>query len=261
MKTRTPLLLMFVMLIAAMGWMTACGSSSGSNTWAPATSDMAEQSKMATSPVFPSEPMAPADRPDAVDSEPAREAKPLAVAKPGDDIWVIVKPPKQDRPQQVTRDDDYPGAGAMVAMLPPVRRDAEPRLVPMPLKHTDVKASVSGYIATVDVEQQFHNPFDSKIEAVYQFPLPQDSAVSEFVMEVGPEDDRRQIRGIIREKGEAERIYNQARARGFNASLLTQVRPNIFEQKVANIEPGKQIDISIRYFNTLGYSDGWYSFT
>ena len=128
----------------------------------------------------------------------------------------------------------------------------------MPLSFS---ASITGYIATVDVEQQFHNPFDSKIEAVYQFPLPQDAAVSEFVMEVGPPEDRRQIRGIIREKEEAERIYNNARAQGFNASLLSQIRPNIFEQKVANIEPGKQIDINIRYFNTLGYADGWYTFT
>ena len=33
-----------------------------------------------------------------------------------------------------------------------------------------------------------------------------------------------------------------------------------FEQKVANIEPGKSIDIDIRYFHTLKYEDGWYSF-
>ncbi|MFN3165683.1 MAG: VIT and vWA domain-containing protein [Phycisphaeraceae bacterium] len=195
-----------------------------------------------------------------VDADPSA---PLMLAKPGDDIWVIVKPQKQGAPPNAEQEDDHPGAGAMVAVVPPTKGDpdAEPTLVPMPLKHTAVKASVAGYIATVDVEQQFHNPFMEKIEAVYQFPLPQDAAVSEFVMEVGPEDDRRQIRGIIREKGEAERIYLAARRQGFNASLLSQVRPNIFEQKVANIEPGKQIDINIRYFNTLSYSDGWYAFT
>jgi Ca-activated chloride channel family protein len=31
-------------------------------------------------------------------------------------------------------------------------------------------------------------------------------------------------------------------------------------QKVANIEPGKQIDINIRYYHTLSHSDGWYEF-
>ena len=48
--------------------------------------------------------------------------------------------------------------------------------IPLPLKHTEVKAGVIGYIATVDVTQQFHNPFDTKIEAKYVFPLPQNAA-------------------------------------------------------------------------------------
>ena len=47
---------------------------------------------------------------------------------------------------------------------------------------------------------------------------------------------------------------------GLQASLLLQHRPNIFQQKVANIEPGNNIDINIRYFHTLAYNDGWYSF-
>jgi Ca-activated chloride channel family protein len=70
----------------------------------------------------------------------------------------------------------------------------------------------------------------------------------------------RKIRGIIRERQEAEKIYKEARSQGYVASLLTQERPNIFTQSVANIEPGKQIDINIKYFNTLSYSDGWYEF-
>src|SRR5213078_3593133 len=64
----------------------------------------------------------------------------------------------------------------------------------------------------------------------------------------------------IRERKEAERIYENARAQGYVASLMTQDRPNIFTQSVANIEPGKQIDVNIRYFNTLQYVDGWYEF-
>ena len=66
-----------------------------------------------------------------------------------------------------------------------------------------VTGTIDGYIASVGVKQQFQNPFDSKIEAVYVFPLPQKAAVNEFVMTVG---DRR-IRGIIRERQEAEKIY------------------------------------------------------
>ena len=154
-------------------------------------------------------------------------------------------------------EDDEPGSGTMLALVRAHEDpNREPTEVPLPLQHTDVHAVVTGYIGTVDVTQQFENPYDEKIEAVYVFPLPEKAAVNEFVMTIGD----RKIRGILREKEEAEQIYEDARAQGYRASLLVQHRPNIFEQKVANIEPGKRIDVNIRYFHTLAYEDGWYSF-
>jgi hypothetical protein len=48
-----------------------------------------------------------------------------------------------------------------------------------PLKHTDVKAEITGFISRVVVTQQFENPFKDKIEAVYTFPLPQNAAVDD----------------------------------------------------------------------------------
>jgi Ca-activated chloride channel family protein len=161
-----------------------------------------------------------------------------------DEIWIIARSSDAAQPT-----DDNPGSGALMATI-------EAKEVPMPLKHTDVRASVSGYIGSVEVVQQFHNPYSSKIEAVYVFPLPHNAAVNEFVMTIG---DRR-IRGIIRERKEAEEIYQQAKQQGYVASLLTEERPNVFTQSVANIEPGHDIDVVIRYFHTLEYSDGWYEF-
>ena len=128
---------------------------------------------------------------------------------------------------------------------------------PLVLEFTDVQAQVHASIATVDVTQRYRNPFEEVIEAEYVFPLPQDAAVRDFVMVIG----RRRIRGILREKAEAERIYARARQAGHTASLLTQARPNIFVQRVANIEPGHRIDVAIRYFHTLPHRDGAYEFT
>ena len=51
-----------------------------------------------------------------------------------------------------------------------------------PLKHTDVKAEISGPLARVTVTQEFENPFSEKIEAVYTFPLPPASAVDDMTM-------------------------------------------------------------------------------
>lgn len=164
-----------------------------------------------------------------------------------DEVWIIEKTGFAAQPQR----GEQPGCGALLARLP-----QQTETVPVPLKHTDVRARVSGYIATVEVTQEFHNPFGEKIEAVYVFPLPQNSAVNEFLMTVG----ERTIRGIIREREEAKRIYAAAKQQGYVASLLTQERPNIFMQKVANIEPGEDIDVNIKYFNTLAYVDGSYEF-
>ena len=168
--------------------------------------------------------------------------------QPGEELWIIAKPA-----ENIIDDanNSKPRCGTLMATLP-----SETVQVPVPLKHTSVKANVDGYIATVDVQQQFHNPYDSKIEATYIFPLPHSAAVNEFVMTIGD----RKIRGIIREREKAEKIYEAAKNQGHVASLMTQERANIFTQKVANIEPGKQIDINIRYFNTLQYDDGSYEF-
>ena len=174
-----------------------------------------------------------------------------AFATPNEELWVIAKQP-QDRAIPHS-DEPLPGEGRLMARR---SESGVPKLILVPLKHTDVHASVIGYISTVDVQQQYHNPYSDKIEAVYVFPLPQNAAVNDFLMTVG---DRR-IRGIIREREEAQQIYQQAKSQGFVASLLTQERPNVFTQSVANIEPGKRIDIDIKYFNTLEYRDGAYEF-
>ena len=54
--------------------------------------------------------------------------------------------------------------------LQAIGRNGQPR-ADCPLKLTDVKAEVSGSLARVTVTQEFHNPFQEKIEVVYVFLL------------------------------------------------------------------------------------------
>src|SRR5690349_18849269 len=142
-------------------------------------------------------------------------------------------------------------SGALVVL----DETGKPKLM-CPLKHTDVKAGISGFISRVVVTQEFENPFNEKIEAVYTFPLPQNAAVDDMTMIVG----ERTVRGRILEREEAQAVYEGAKARGQVASLLDQERPNIFTQSVANILPGEQVKITISYVETLRYEDGSYEF-
>lgn len=148
--------------------------------------------------------------------------------------------------------DAIPGCGGIVARRP--ETSGRTGLASIPLLHTSIDASVQGTAASVRVRQRFSNPWSEKIEAVYVFPLPADAAVHDFLMTIGD----RTIRGIVREREEARRLYEAARAQGYVASLLTQERPNVFTQKVANIEPGKSIDVDVRYFHLVPWIDGWH---
>lgn len=125
-----------------------------------------------------------------------------------------------------------------------------------PLEHTSVNVEISGFVARVEVKQIFHNPRKEKIEAVYTFPLSTDAAVDDMVMRVGD----RTVRGEIKRREEARRIYREAREQGRVASLLDQERPNIFTQSVANIMPGEKVIITIQYAEMLPYEAGAFTF-
>ena len=120
---------------------------------------------------------------------------------------------------------------------------------------SQAKMNISGMVAVVELTQTFKNPSDQWVEGRYVFPLPEDSAVNAMEMIIG---DRR-IKGIIKEKQEAKKIYTEAKAAGKKTSLLQQHRPNLFSQKVANIGPQEQITVTLRYSQTVAYEKGLFS--
>lgn len=125
-----------------------------------------------------------------------------------------------------------------------------------PLKGTRVLAKVEGFGARVIVVQTFSNPSTKPIEAVYTFPLPQDSAVDGMRMIIGD----RIIDGIIKKKQEARETYEKAKQEGKSAALLDQERPNVFTQSVANIPPGAEIQVALTYVQILKFEKGQFEF-
>jgi Ca-activated chloride channel family protein len=125
-----------------------------------------------------------------------------------------------------------------------------------PLKHTTVKAEISGFLSRVSVTQEFHNPFKDKIEAVYTFPLPPNAAVDDMTMVVG----ERTVKGKIMRREQAQAVYEAAKQNGQVASLLDQERANIFTQSVANIMPGERVTVTLSYVERLKYEEGSYEF-
>ena len=126
------------------------------------------------------------------------------------------------------------------------------RYEPVPLEHTDVSVDIRGLVAAATVTQRYVNKTNEVIEAVYVFPLPHDAAVYDMEMRIG----QRRIRSVIREREEARKVYEAAKAEGKRAALVEQERPNIFTAAVANIMPGDKIEVELRYVEPLRWEDG-----
>ncbi|AHF90156.1 hypothetical protein OPIT5_07875 [Opitutaceae bacterium TAV5] len=156
--------------------------------------------------------------------------------------------------------DDDPGSGTgsdNKTLSPYFRvRGARPGVEALPLRSTRVDATVAGVIADVRVTQVYTNTGTTPLEAIYVFPGSTRAAVHGLTMTLG---DRR-LEAEIRERKQARQIYETARSEGKTASLLEQQRPNVFQMNVANILPGDEITVELRYTELLSPEDGVYSF-
>ena len=126
----------------------------------------------------------------------------------------------------------------------------------LPLKETRYTVLITGPYAEVTVEQTFSNPNEGFIEAIYSFPLHQQSAVDDMSMRMGD----RVVKGEIQTREQARQTYEEARERGQTAALTEQERPNLFTQSVANIAPGEDIHVSLHMTQPLSYDEGVYTF-
>jgi Ca-activated chloride channel homolog len=135
------------------------------------------------------------------------------------------------------------------------RSDAKGETLCAPLLSTEVVIRVSGLVARAQVKQTFRNPSEDWYEGVYVFPLPENSAVDHLRMKVGS----RLVEGVIRERGEAKKNYEQAKESGRRAALLEQERANLFTSSVANIGPREDVVVEIEYQQTLRYDSGRFS--
>ena len=114
---------------------------------------------------------------------------------------------------------------------------------------------MAGVVARTRVTQRFMNPGTDWREGIYVFPLPETAAVDHLDMRIGT----RRIVGQIRERGQARREYEQAKAEGKKAALVEQERPNLFTTSVAPIGPNEEVSVSIEYQQPLRQDNGAWS--
>ncbi len=126
----------------------------------------------------------------------------------------------------------------------------------LPLKSTSAAVNISGVIADVQITQVYKNQGKRPLEAIYVFPASTRAAVYGMKMIIG----ERVIHARISKREDARLEYERARQQGKSASLLEQQRPNVFQMNVANIMPGDEIKVELKYTELLVPTDRVYEF-
>lgn len=124
--------------------------------------------------------------------------------------------------------------------------DRERRL---PLEAVAIRARVADRVAEVTVTQTFVNDHPNPIEAVYVFPLSGGCAVADFELTVAD----RTIKGVLGEREEARREYQEALAKGHRASLMEQERSDVFTVSVGNLPAGERATVRLVYSERLPF--------
>ncbi|MFZ1986491.1 MAG: VIT domain-containing protein [Desulfatitalea sp.] len=125
------------------------------------------------------------------------------------------------------------------------------------LRKTEAEVEITGVVARVRLRQIFENPYDERLETIYVFPMPENAAVDAYSFRIG----EKVIKGVVKEKEQARKEYEQAKQEGRKAGLLEQARPDIFTQSLVNIPPKATVVANIEYVHTLKIDGASYLFS
>lgn len=95
--------------------------------------------------------------------------------------------------------------------------------------------------------QKYLNDSGKNAELIYTFPLPENATVYDFTAKIGGTS----VLGMVMEREQAFKEYDQAIRKGDSPVLLESVRPNIFQISLGQIDTNEEIEISLSYFQEI----------
>ncbi|XP_040191528.1 von Willebrand factor A domain-containing protein 5A-like [Rana temporaria] len=120
---------------------------------------------------------------------------------------------------------------------------------PVPLQGIWVDVQVKGFVADVSATLKYKNEEENAVEAVFVFPMDEDSAVYSFEATV----EGKTILADLQEKEQAHKTYSEAISRGKQAFLLEEDESSadIFSCCVGNLPPGQEAEVTLKYVREL----------
>ncbi|MET0089948.1 MAG: VIT and VWA domain-containing protein [Candidatus Thiodiazotropha sp.] len=115
-----------------------------------------------------------------------------------------------------------------------------------------VSVSIEDGYAVTSVEQVFHNPNNTELEAIYSFPVPDKASVGEFTYWI----DGKPVTGEVLEKQRAREVYQQERDQGREVALTEQDGYRTFDSHVYPVKPQQDVRIRLVYIQPAHVDSG-----
>ncbi|CAI9558451.1 unnamed protein product, partial [Staurois parvus] len=120
---------------------------------------------------------------------------------------------------------------------------------PVPLQGIVADVQVTGFVADVSATLKYKNKEENAVEAIFVFPMDEDSAVYSFEATI----EGKKIVADLQEKKQAKETYDEAISQGKQAFLLEEdgSSGDIFSISVGNLPPGQEAEVTMKYVREL----------
>jgi Ca-activated chloride channel family protein len=123
---------------------------------------------------------------------------------------------------------------------------------PIGVRSHRVVAVVEDGLATTTLRQTFVNSGERAVEAVYLFPLPEGAALTAVAMETGGQ----RLEGLLVERKQARRIYDDIVRTRRDPALVEQVGRNVFRLSVFPVLPRVETVVELTWVERVPLSQG-----
>ena len=132
-----------------------------------------------------------------------------------------------------------------------------PRFEALRIEKHHVNVTIDNQLATTKIDQIFANPNNIQLEGTYLFPLPDDVAVSDFVLYI----DGKSVKAELLAKARARSIYEGIVRSMQDPALLEYIGTRAFQARVFPIPPNGERRIQLEYSQVISVDSGLAKYT
>lgn len=127
---------------------------------------------------------------------------------------------------------------------------------PIQLQSHRVTVTIDDGLARTTVRQTFINPHRRALEAIYVFPVPEQAALVDLVMEAGGQ----RLEGLLAERRAARSAYDAIVRKGKDPALLEQIGRSTFRLSVFPVLPDQETMVELTWIEVVPLQAGEYRY-